>query len=182
MSGLQDYLVQKRDALLARRAAAEANPAQGPHTLTATATAEGRSGIRRIRIRQHQIVSDSPPDFAGYDLGPSSPEIQLGVLGSCLTHIFLIQAADRQVPLDAIDVEITAEIDPRAGRPGFESVPVYPHNISYRVEVTSPASREEIEELHTAVKAVCPIYNLLVNPQTVTGELVYLPSAEFATA
>ena len=99
MSTLREYLSQKRAALLACREAAKAN-GQGSHKLQAKVTAEGRSGVRRIRIRDFQILSDSPPDFAGYNLGPGSPELQLGVLGSCLTHIFLIQAADRQVPLD----------------------------------------------------------------------------------
>jgi hypothetical protein len=98
MSTLREYLGQKRAALLARREAAKTN-GQGPNTLQAKVTAEGRSGVRRIRIRDFQILSDSPPDFAGYNFGPGSPELQLGVLGSCLTHIFLIQAADRQVPL-----------------------------------------------------------------------------------
>jgi hypothetical protein len=94
MSTLREYLQQKRDAILARRAKAADQP-PSPHTLSARVKAEGRSGVRRIRIRDFQIISDSGPDFAGYDLGPSSPELQLGILGSCLTHIFLIQAADR---------------------------------------------------------------------------------------
>src|SRR5215210_8840944 len=117
MSSLREYLVQKRDVLLARRAKAKTEGA-GPHEITANVKAEGRSGVRRIRIRDFQILSDSPPDFAGYDFGPGSPELQLGVLGSCLTHIFLIQAADRQVPLDSLEVEVAADMDYRAGRPG----------------------------------------------------------------
>jgi hypothetical protein len=89
MSSLREYLIQKRDALLARRAKAKTERA-GPHQIAANVKAEGRSGVRRIRIRDHQILSDSPSGFAGYDFGPASPELQLGVLGSCLTHIFLL--------------------------------------------------------------------------------------------
>jgi uncharacterized OsmC-like protein len=170
MSTLREYLGQKRAALLARREAAKAN-GQAPHKLQAKVTAEGRSGVRRIRIRDFQILSDSPPDFAGYNLGPSSPELQLGVLGSCLTHIFLIQAADHQVPLDSLEVEVTAELDPRAGQVGYEQVPIYPHNISYTAHITSPASQEEITALHEAVERVCPILNLLVNPQQISGRI-----------
>lgn len=174
MSGLQEYLVEKRAALLARRAAAS-----GPRPLDARVAAEGRSGVRRIRIRDFQILSDSGPDFAGYNLGPSSPELQLGVLGSCLTHVFLIQAADQQVPLDSVEVELSAEIDSRAGQPGFEHVPVYPHNISYTVHLTSPASAGEIANLHAAVERTCPILNLLANPQQIAGRVVHtLPSTE----
>jgi uncharacterized OsmC-like protein len=183
MSTLREYLVQKRAALLARRAKAEAsNGAATPHILKANVRAEGRSGVRRIRIRDFQIISDSGPDFAGYDLGPGSPELQLGVLGSCLTHIFLIQAADRQVPLDAVSVDVQGQIDPRAGRPGFENVPVYPHEIRYTVHIESPASPEEIAALHEAVERICPIFNLLVNPQRIVGEIDHVRTAEAVPA
>jgi uncharacterized OsmC-like protein len=173
MSTLREYLVQKREAIVTRRAkvAAGDGPA-APLTLAAHVKAEGRSGVRRIRIRDFQILADTPEDFAGFNFGPGSPELQLGVLGSCLTHIFLIQAADREVPLDSLEVDVTAEIDYRAGQSGFENVPVYPHNIRYTVNIESPASDIEIAELHKAVERVCPILNLLTNPQPVTGNVV----------
>ena len=85
MSTLNDYLIEKRAAVLARDARIAAGTFE-PVRLAASVSAEGRSGVRRVRIREHQIISDSPPDFAGYNLGASSPEQQLGVLGSCVTH------------------------------------------------------------------------------------------------
>ncbi|MFF3371554.1 OsmC family protein [Streptomyces sp. NPDC002680] len=176
--GLREYLEVKRAALLAKREAQQTDPLTEPHKLRARTTAEERSGVRRIRIRHHQILSDSPPDFAGYDLGPASPEIQLGVLSSCLTHIFLIQAADLRIPLDSLEVEVQADQDPRAGQPGFEQVPIYPHNISYTVHITSPVGKERIRELHETVERKCPIYNLLITPQSVTGRVVLTGSPE----
>lgn len=171
MSTLNEYLGQKREALLERRAKVKAGETD-PHRLQASVKAEGRSGIRHIRIREHHVISDSPYDFAGYNLGPSSPELQLGVLGSCLTHIFLIQAAEKQVPLDELEVEVTGQQDPRAGTPGNEHIPVYPHNISYTVRIKSTASPEALADLHQTVERVCPIFNLLVNPQEIKGTLV----------
>lgn len=172
MSNLNDYLAEKRQAL-ARRREQRQTTAVTPQLLQARVRAEGRSGVRRIRIREFQIISDSGPDFAGYNLGPTSPELQLGVLGSCLTHVFLIQAADLGVPLDALEVEVTGQMDPRAGQPGYEHIPIYPHNISYIVHISSPASEEAIAELHRAVERACPILNLLVNPQQITGTVVH---------
>jgi len=171
MSTLNDYLVQKHDAILVRRAKVAAG-AVAPVPLRAEVRAEGRSGIRHIRIREHHVLSDSPYDFAGYNLGASSPELQLGVLGSCLTHIFLIQAAIAGVPLEEISVEVTGQIDPRGGVPGHEDVPVYPQNIAYTVQVRSSASADTLAELHSVVERVCPILNLLVNPQQITGTLL----------
>ena len=144
-----------------------------PHLIKATAKAEGRSGIRHIRIREHHVISDSPYDFAGYNLGASSPELQLGVLGSCLTHVFLIQAADQEVPIDELEVEVSGQLDPRAGTAGNEQIPVYPHNISYTVHIKSSASAEVLTNLHRTVERVCPIFNLLVQPQTINGTLIH---------
>jgi len=170
MSHLNDYLAEKREAVLARNAAIEAGTAQ-PLQLKAHVRAEGRSGVRRLRIREHQVISDSPPDFAGYNLGPSSPELQLGVLGTCVTHIFLIQAAQRQVPLESLEVEVSGIIDPRGGSPGHEATPIWPHEIGYTVHIDSPASREQIDALFAAVEQSCPILNLLRHPQTIRAEV-----------
>jgi uncharacterized OsmC-like protein len=172
MTTLNEYLAQKRAAILARRAKNFTEPSR----IKARVSAEGRSGVRRIRIRDFQVISDSGPDFAGYNLGPSSPELQLGVLGSCLTHVFLIHAADRGVSLDSLEVEVSGQLDPRAGRPGFEQIPVYPHNLSYTVHITSPASSEEIAALHEAVERACPILNLLLNPQQISGTIALTAS------
>ena len=168
MSTLREFLVQKRAAILARRDPANAGNI-GPIKLEANVTAEGRSGVRRIRIRDFQILSDSGPDFAGYNFGPGSPELQVGVLGSCLTHIFEIQAADQEIPLDSLSVDVSADQDFRSGQPGFEHVPRFPYNLTYTVHIESPASVEDIARLHKAVEDVCPILNLLINPQTING-------------
>jgi hypothetical protein len=71
MSSLNEYLEQKRAALAERRKGATDDSAIVSRSIRVKA--EGRSGVRRIRIRDFQIVSDSPPDFAGYDLGRARP-------------------------------------------------------------------------------------------------------------
>ena len=181
MSGLSDYLQAKGIGLRARRETRETAP-EDARTLTARITAEGRSGVRRIRIRDHQILTDSGSDLAGYDLGATSVELQLGALGSCLTHVLLIQAADRGFPLDAIDVEVSARMDPRAGQSGFSHGPFFPHDISYTAHVTSLASAEVIASLYEAVEETCPILRLIVTPQRILGHLVHTPSGSTAVA
>ncbi|WP_225510610.1 OsmC family protein [Rhizobium leguminosarum] len=120
MTTLNEFLHQKREAVLNRRDRLKKGDLAAV-TLKASATAEGRSGVRRIRIRDFQVVSDSPPDFAGYNLGPSSPELLLGALSSCLTHTYLIHAADQDVPLEDLQAEVSATIDPRGGSEGNEA-------------------------------------------------------------
>ena len=178
MSDLREYLAQKREALLKGRHIAFDEDA-GPIKLHARVVAAGRSGVRRIQIREHQILSDSSPEFAGYNFGPGSPELQLGVLGSCLTHIFLIQAAELKIPLDSLEVDVTCQLEPRAGQKGFEGVPRHLYNIEYTAHVDSPATLDQILALHSTVEAACPILNLLMNPQEIRGS-VTLTSTESA--
>ena len=166
MGTLNDYLAQKRAAYQVLKLRAQ-SPDFTPRPLAAKVTAEGRSGIRRIRIRDFQVISDAGTDFAGYDLGPTSPELQLGVLGSCVTHITLIQAAELGVPLDKLEVEVEGTFDLRGGKPGFEHVPVYPRDLRYTIHIVSPASPEAIAALHAEVERTCPILNLLREPQRI---------------
>lgn len=170
MTTLNAYLRHKQDAFHALKARAAA-PGYAPAALRATVTAEGRSGVRRIRIRDFQILSDSPPDFVGCDLGPSSPEIALGALGSCITHTWLIQAAAFGLPLDAIEVTIEGRIDQRAGIPGHDAIPREPHGISYTVRIQTDVPDDAIAEVRDAVERVCPILNLLRRPQAISGEV-----------
>jgi uncharacterized OsmC-like protein len=170
MSNLREYLLQKREALLAKRAAATQKEPD-PLPISATVRAEGRSGIRRIRIRDYQTITDSPADFAGYGLGPTAPELQLGVLGSCLAHSFLIQAADRRTPIDALEVNVAAVIDARAGQPGYPDITVHPRQVRYTLRVESPASSDEVAALQAAMESACPILSLLRNPHEISGSV-----------
>ncbi|MFF2480353.1 OsmC family protein [Paenibacillus sp. NPDC058071] len=172
MSGLNEYLRDKKSALDARKNRLGQENEVSANRLSAGVRVAGRSGVREIRIRDFQVVSDSGPELAGHQLGPSSPELQLGVLGSCLSHITLIQAAERGVPLDSVEVEVTGDMHPLAGKPGYEDVPVFLHNIAYTLRIESSASAKELADLHEAVELACPILNLLQQPQQVAGTLV----------
>ncbi|HEY0275426.1 MAG TPA: OsmC family protein [Paenirhodobacter sp.] len=173
MSDLNDYLVQKRALLLKRREKIAAGEL-GANRLKAVSTAEGRSGIRRIRIRDFQLISDSAPSLAGYDLGPGAPELLLGSLASCLVHSVEIQAASQQIALTGIEAECACDMDPRAGRPGYEGIPVHPHRFSYRITLRSDAPEAGIQALAAAVEKSCPILNLLKLAVPVDGEIVRL--------
>lgn len=178
--GLREYLKYKRIAYLhfqeeakKRQAERQNNPQQvSGNDRRGPVVVVHNNGVRELQIRQFRILHDNPAYLGGSDLGPTSQEHQLGVLTSCLTHIFLIQAAARQVPLDSLEVCVKGTSDIRAGRQGFESVPNYPHNIQYTVHVKSPANYENIKQLRDAVEAVCPIYNLLKDEQTIEGRIV----------
>ncbi|HEY8550294.1 MAG TPA: OsmC family protein [Vicinamibacterales bacterium] len=166
--GLRDFLVEKRAALL-RRAEGDGGSRRSP-PLRAHVRVEGGTGLRHVRTGEFrfQFIHDNPRELAGFDLGPSAEEHQLGVMGTCLTHIFEIQAAQRQIALDALEIEVEGTLTPR--RPG--GAPPRLRDVRYTVRIASPEPPEKIDALRAAVEAVCPIYNLLKDPQTIEGRVV----------
>jgi uncharacterized OsmC-like protein len=130
------------------------------------------TGARRLHIRYFNLLHDNPAYLAGNDLGPSSHEHQLAVITSCITHITEIQAASRNIVLDSLGVSVEGTLDLRAGRPGFENIPVNLHDIHYTLHVRSPQSYDEIVALRDAVEAICPIYNLVISEQKIKGRII----------
>ena len=169
--GLRDFLVEKRAAILRRDKRAATNPPK-PDALRAVATVEPATGIRTTRTGEgnFQIVHDSRKEFGGYGLAPTVEEHQVGVLGTCLTHIFEIQAATKQVVLDSLEVRVAGKLTPRIGS-GATQPPRY-QDLKYTVHIESPATAAEIDGLRQAVEATCPVYNLLKDGQAVRGSVV----------
>ena len=155
-----------------RQKMATARPSTARQTISASVRAEGCSGIQSIRIRGFHLLSDCHPACAGFHVGPTAPELQLGALGSSLAETFLSQAAERGVPLDDIEVEITGTLNP-PGSPHGEPATVGPHDIRYTVHLRSPAPADQIAALHAAVARICPVLNLLVQPQVIKGRIVH---------
>ncbi|MFN3007431.1 OsmC family protein [Mycolicibacterium wolinskyi] len=170
LNSIRDYLPYKR-AARSRLVEQIRSGGTDPVGISARVTVAGATGVRRIVIRQHQVISDSSPDYAGYDLGPTSPELQLGVLGSCIAHTVLIHAAERGVLLDSVDVDVNAELDPRGGVDGFDDATKQPTNLRYVVHVESPAAAAEVQALIAHVDAVCPVLNLIRTPARVESRL-----------
>lgn len=170
MTTLREYLGLKKEAHRALKQRAR-SPDYHPNELVARVSVEGRSGVRRIRVRDFQILTDSQPNFVGYDLGPSSPEVALGALGSCLAHTWLIQAAAHDLPLEAVDVEVRGRVDLRTGEPGHEHIPPEPHGIAFTVNLTTDAAQAAVDAVAAAVERACPILNLLRHPQEVTARV-----------
>ena len=165
--GLRDYLTRKA-AALAKTASRLASGDAARETISAECQASDVTGVRRIQIRDFQIVSDSGPGFGGQSLGPSSPELLLGVLASCLTHVYLIGAAQRGITLDDVRVRFEAENND-ARFLGLDTAdPDVPFNIRGRVELKTDADPAAIAALHEYAVNNCPLTRLMREPQTVS--------------
>lgn len=169
MGTLNEFLAEKRVAVQTLRKAAAEDPT--PRPMQACCRVLGRSGVRDVRIRDYQIVTDTPPYFAGYGLGPSAPELMLGALASCLAHTALIVAAEGELALDALTVELSCKMHPFAQSSGLEHIPIPPHDICYTLHIEAPEPAERLATLHDQVRTRCSLYNLLKDPQTIPERL-----------
>jgi len=168
--GLPVYIESKERAMQ-RHAAGFASGDAARETIAAECTAADLSGARHVRIRDFELISDSGPGFGGSSTGPSSPELLLGVLASCLTHIYLIGAAHQGIALEAVHVRFEAENND-AGLLGLETAdPPFPFNIRGRVRVVSREAPERLAALHDYAINACPLTKLVREPQTVTIEV-----------
>lgn len=167
MAILDNYLERKAKALADRQADWTAKPESGVVTMKASSKVAGITGARPTKMGDHFIVSDSAPGLAGHSLGPTSPEMLLGALASCLVHTYLIQAVLMNIPLDTVEVEISGRMDykPVVGLPS-DGIPMF-EDITYTPHIQSPASQNDVDRLHTAVEVSCPVLNTLRNPVSV---------------
>jgi uncharacterized OsmC-like protein len=167
---LKSYLERKGDAIEAARASAPRNQAERMQHLTAQVTAEGGSGIRRVRIRDYQIITDAGPAMAGYDLGPRAPEVLLGALGSCISHTILIQAAVDGLPLDSLVVDVAADIDSLAGNTDVRT-PL--QNFAFEIQIESSADQEKFRHIIEMLPEICPVLNVLHTPQSFATAIMF---------
>lgn len=164
---LRQYLKNKAAAM---RRAAERKPKGEDwlETVEATCVAGDVTGVRRLRIRDWQFISDSGADFGGWGLGPSSPEILCGVLSTCLTHVYEIGAATLDIPLDRIEVRVAAQNNDARFLAIETTDPALPWDITAHVRLEAEGvPAESIERLHHYARERCPLTQLIKTPNDV---------------
>ena len=67
---------------------------------------------------------------------------------------------------------MAAEIDPRAGRKGFENVPFWPQNVRYTLHVQTPETLETVKQWIDSVEKICPMFNVFKDTQTFEHRIV----------
>ncbi|MBI1278091.1 MAG: OsmC family peroxiredoxin [Anaerolineaceae bacterium] len=167
MAKLDNYLERKAVALADRKSDWTTNPEKAVAIIKASSKVAGITGTRPTTMGSHTIVSDSAPALAGHSLGPTSPEMLLGALASCLVHTYLIHATLMNIPLDDVSVEISGILDykPVIGIPTPNRPAIY--DIHYQAQVESPADAATIEQLHAAVETSCPVLNTIRHPTSI---------------
>ena len=167
---LRDFEVRLRSSLFLLKARPEMNE---PLKLTATVTAISRTGIRRLRIRNFQLLSDGGREAGEFNLGAGSWPSVVGALGSALAGDYLVQAAVKGIPIDDLELIFTSKPGTAPSQTTGTQV-TYPRNLNYIVFIKSPATDAQLEDLRKTVERVSPVFHLVTDAQKVDhGKLYY---------
>lgn len=144
---------------------------RAPETAVATFAADTTlvDGFRTTaKIRDFDLTVDEPPTIGGGDSGPTPVELVLAALGTCQEIVYATYARVLDIPLNGVAVRAEGRLDLR-GFFGVADVPAGFQDISFAVEIDSPAAREDVARLVTAVNAHCPVLDILRQPVPVAG-------------
>jgi uncharacterized OsmC-like protein len=126
--------------------------------------------------RRFFVTMDAPPGLGGVDSAPTAAESLVAALAGCLTSGIAANAALFDVPIDAIGIDIEADIDfrgllghDRTVRSGFS-------DIRYTVTIQSPASEEKVRRCKETIDRKSPVGDTLSNPINIASSFVFRPS------
>ena len=131
-----------------------------------------------IEAEDFRFVADMP-EIAGGNAAGASPSCLLeAALASCLAIGFRMICAEREIPLDQVEVEVAGSFDVR-GLYGMDGVsPGFEGPLVYTVHVQSPASEAELAAALKTVEAQSPLLNILTKPPVLQRELRHNSAAE----
>ena len=142
----------------------------GTHTEN---TIEGFYGLGEEQTHHTSFTYDvdHPEQFAATDIGPTPVEYVLVGLAGCLSAGVASIATLREIQLRSVTATIEADHDVRGTmavdpdvRPGFSAV-----RVTYAID--ADAEPDDIEALVAQSQKRSPVYDMLVNPTSVTVQV-----------
>jgi uncharacterized OsmC-like protein len=116
---------------------------------------------------------DAPAGLGGVDAAPTAAESMLAALAGCLTSGIAANAALFNVPIEALSVEMEADIDFRGVLGHDKSVRNGFTDIRYSVSIQSPASEEQVRRCKETIDRKSPVADTLVNGVKITSTFVH---------
>jgi uncharacterized OsmC-like protein len=165
-----------------------ANPAAGKATLKASSTwKRGTKALVSVgrcqalgqdifpATRQFFVTVDDPDLLGGVDAAPNPIETLMSALAGCVTSGIATNAALFGVPVDAIEIEMEADLDFRGVLGHDKAVPNGVTDIRYTVTIQSSAPEEQVRKCKETIDRKSPVRNTLASPVNITSRFVYKP-------
>jgi uncharacterized OsmC-like protein len=125
--------------------------------------------------RRYTVMVDEPPELGGIDGAPNPVEVLLSALAGCVTAGIATNAQMFGVPIDAIDIDLEADVDARGMLGHDKSVRNGVTDIRYTVTIQSPAPEDKVRRCKETIDRKSPVRDTLANPVSITSTLVYKP-------
>ena len=116
-----------------------------------------------LKIRDHVLIADEPPDSGGEDEGPSPQELLAASLASCTAITMEMYAKRKGWNVDGLAVECDYQPAERGAVTRFELIMKMPAHLS----------DEQVEKLKV-IAAKCPVH------RTLEGEVAFDERVELA--
>ncbi|SRR6266700_2867469 len=127
------------------------------------------------RPRKFVIMVDEPEALGGVDGAPNPVEVLMSALCGCVTAGIATNAELFSVPLDAIEIDMEADLDARGMLGHDKSVRNGVTDIRYTVTLQSPAPEATVRKCKETIDRKSPIRDTLANPVKITSNFVYKP-------
>ena len=118
---------------------------------------------------------DAPPGLGGVDAAATPVESVVAAFAGCLTGGIATNASLFEIPIDALEVEMEADIDLRGLLGHDKSVRSGFTDIRYTVTIQSSASEEQLRKCKETIDRKSPVGDTLRNPVNVTSRFVFKP-------
>jgi len=159
---LKDILASRKALFVKKPEAAVYRP---------SVTTEWKGGLlNENRIRTHIIMSDYPVPSGGDDKAPNPMEMMLMALGSCVSAVYVEYAIMLDVDLEAVNVELTGDIDLR-GLFNVADVNSGFNHVSYKVRLKTSADEGKVRELIDLAGSHCPVSSTMKLATPVAAEV-----------
>src|SRR5262249_46449507 len=134
-------------------------PARG--LLTFATTARLVDGLRcEIEDGSWRLAADMPAKIGGADTAPPPGAPRRGAPGGFLVVGLSRWAARLGVPLDALEVEVEADLDARGELGMGEEIPPGYGEVRYTISIRSPAPRDRVAELIATAERHSPYLDI----------------------
>ncbi len=123
-----------------------------------------------VNIRDFpSLTIDEPPELGGKDAGPNPVELVLAALGTCQEIMYSAYAAVMDIELESVQVNVRGYLDLKGLFGLDESIPAGYKRINFETQIKSSASDEALLKLIETVESHCPVLDILVSGQNISG-------------
>lgn len=170
-----DQLVRENPAMGKCQFKTRSSWLRGTHTQVTVGEWSAGGQPMAPRTRRFVVMVDEPDILGGGDNAPNPLEVLMSALSGCVTLGIATNAELFGVPIDAIDIEMEADIDARGFLGHDKSVRNGITDIRYTVTIQSPAPEATVRKCKETIDRKSPIRDTLANPVNITSHFVYKP-------